>query len=222
MTLPDGITSPWPKEFLDAGVAPLHCNDVLRGSYDVPYENPHPIILDIGANIGAFVRWSRTRWPFARVYCFEPHPETFKKLCTTIKSLGEDVLISAINAAVLNQSGELVLRDMPTGNEGWSGENSLFRRNGDAEDGIPVPVFDATVLPLADIVKIDTEGAEIFILERMIQTGRLERAKAIMLEYHRAGEEFTIPKLLEPLGFKLHHHRPDHWPARGELKFLRT
>jgi hypothetical protein len=32
----------------------VHVQRVLRGEYDVPYEHPGPVVLDIGANIGAF------------------------------------------------------------------------------------------------------------------------------------------------------------------------
>jgi len=40
-----------------------HVQKVLRGEYEVSYQHPHPVILDIGANVGSFAAWAMQRWP---------------------------------------------------------------------------------------------------------------------------------------------------------------
>ena len=73
----------WPADY---GVGADHCGDVLRGSYDVPF-NPEkpPRILDIGANVGAFCIWATKRWQGCSMWAYEPHPGTFQLLRRTIE-----------------------------------------------------------------------------------------------------------------------------------------
>ena len=39
-----------------------------------------PLIIDCGANIGISVLEWKSRWPMARVICFEPDPDAFRLL----------------------------------------------------------------------------------------------------------------------------------------------
>jgi hypothetical protein len=68
----------WPAHFT---VDPMHAADVLAGSYDIPF-NPEkpPVILDIGANIGAFTSWAAKRWPGCVIHAYEPHPGNYAML----------------------------------------------------------------------------------------------------------------------------------------------
>jgi len=77
----------WPPEFLTVGIKPDHCKDVLEGCYDIPFEHPHPVILDIGANIGAFAKWARGRWPNALIHCYEPEELNHVMLRRTLDAL---------------------------------------------------------------------------------------------------------------------------------------
>src|ERR1017187_815915 len=43
-------------------------------------DRPNPTVLDVGANIGLFALFAVNQWPGARVYAFEPVPETFRVL----------------------------------------------------------------------------------------------------------------------------------------------
>ena len=45
-----------------------------------PIKIPSPVILDIGANIGAFALWAIGRWPGCRLHCYEPLPANFDML----------------------------------------------------------------------------------------------------------------------------------------------
>ena len=205
----------WPSDF---PVHPQHCADVVHGCYDVPLEIERPTILDIGANIGAFARWANDRWPDSTIFCYEPHPQNFFYLERTVASI-PNPSIFCTQVAVLNRYGEF---DLLPGKFNC-GEWSLFGApDVDKEKKIPVPVMDAKKLPRADIMKIDTEGAEPFILRRLIECGHIKYFSAIMLEYHREGEDKSIPEMLEPHGFKLHSHKTGISESRGELKFLKT
>lgn len=215
MSIVDYSPSLWPADF---PVAPNHCSDILAGAYEIPYENPAPIILDIGANIGAFARWANLRWPNAIILCYEPHPGNFEMLKRTVEEI-PNPNIFCHNVGVLEKTGEFRL--IP--GKFNCGEWSLFGTpDADREKAIVCKVMDADALPKADILKIDTEGGEPAILQRLIERGRIGEFSAIMLEYHRAGEEKSIPEMLAPHGFKLYSHKPGISESRGELKFLKS
>jgi FkbM family methyltransferase len=209
-------TSLWPADY---PVDPHHCADVLNGAYDVPVNMPSPVILDIGANIGAFARWASVRWPAAKIHCYEPQPQNFKLLLRTVTELiDHPENVTCHEVAVLDKPGNFRLY----AGKYNCGEWTLYgNATTDRNNYVNVPVMDAKDLPTADILKIDTEGAEPFILNRLVIAGRIREFKAIMLEFHRTGEGTTLEELLAPCGFRLFANRPGLSPSRGELKFLR-
>lgn len=209
----------WPEDYK---LHPDHCRDVLEGCYDVPF-NPEtpPVILDIGANVGAFTRWAAKRWPGAKIHAYEPQPNNYKLLVETAQGL-ENVVTSP--RAIADRDCKMFLA-----NGGVNcGEFSLLpeKPQGDKNQyGTPwqttdVDVIDAAKLPKADILKIDTEGAEMVILRTLAAAGRLKEFSAIMLEYHAGAWAQQIVDLLATYGFKEIGHKV-HSTHRGELKFLK-
>ena len=65
----------------------VHVQKVLQGEYDLPYQHPRPVILDIGANIGSFAAWAIQRWPGCFVHCYEPLPANFELLRLNLGNL---------------------------------------------------------------------------------------------------------------------------------------
>src|SRR5438105_1545207 len=51
-----------------------------KAEYYLPPALEPKVILDMGSNIGASVLYLHERFPSARIYAFEPHPETFRVL----------------------------------------------------------------------------------------------------------------------------------------------
>ena len=49
----------------------------------------HPIILDVGANIGLFALYAAERFPTSVIYCFEPAPPCLAALRKNVAILGE-------------------------------------------------------------------------------------------------------------------------------------
>jgi len=213
---PQANLNPWPKEFLDEGIKADHCADVLEGSYDIPY-NPEkpPTILDLGANIGAFTKWAIKRWPGATIHCYEPHAGNYRLLCKTVASLGEQNIVTN-NQAVLDRDGEGDLSLI-----GFNrGEFSLCFDRNNPNQLQKVAITHAKHLPKADILKIDTEGAELIILSALQAEGRLGEFKAIMLEYHNNSYPAYFECMLGDAGFVLQAHAK-HLESRGEMKWMR-
>ncbi len=212
-SLAAGLVVAWPPAALAAGVPVGHAADVLAGAYDVPVEFAvPPVVLDIGANLGAFALWSAARWPGAQIHCYEPHPANFR-------------LLEVATADV----GGIVRGNFGLGRPEWSalhegknncGECSFFDLGEQTARTVPVSVQPAQVTPEADLIKIDTEGAELEILTQLAAAGRLARPRAVMLEYHRDSDRPLLRQLLENHGFTLHAEKV-RCRDRGEFKFIR-
>lgn len=161
---------------------------VFKGEYDVPYwpEKP-PVILDIGANVGAFSLWALDRWPGALIHAYEPHPETFKTLCKNVAG----TRVIPYNYGIASKEGWFPLYDGLDNSGEASLFDSAFARKG---TGIHVEIKTPDVLPEADILKMDTEGCEVQILDPLITSGR--KFAAVMFEYHSPNDRRDLDLLL--------------------------
>jgi len=204
----------WPESY---GVHPDHCRDVIEGgSYDVPF-NPAtpPVILDIGANVGAFVRWSVKRWPGCVIHAYEPHPGNFALLTRTINALESQEGINCHNVAVAEKESVSALSFAGLN----CGEWSLLIQPKDAKETVQVRTISAATLPVADILKIDAEGAEIFILGTL--KDRIAEFSAVMMEVHNNEWLPAIIGMLQRAGFTMTGYQSPY-PNRTELKFVKT
>jgi FkbM family methyltransferase len=210
----------WPEEYMARLGSQKHCEDVLAGSYDIPWwPEKAPVILDIGANVGAFTRWAAKRWPGCIIHAYEPHPDNFALLEKTAAATDTIGCIYLHRQAVLNENGKKILFN-PAHN---CGEFSFYRQGTDRpiHGEVEVEVIDGKDLPKADILKMDCEGSEGAILTQLYNSNRLGEFSAIMLEYHNEQDGINIRNGLEFNGFTLvGEHVP--FPNRGELQFLRN
>lgn len=215
---PDSTQPLWPADY---GLDFDHCADVLAGCYDVPLNFPlekPPVILDLGANVGAFVRWAVKRWPGATIHCYEPAPANFALLERTIATIApEQSEIFANNVAVYHEARKMVLHLAKSN----CGAHSFFNLGESGEKTIEVDAVTPSVLPRADILKIDVEGAEMQILLALHDLGRLPEFSAIMLEYHSNVICLATKQLLTSQGFTLTGEKV-HEKHRGELRFVKS
>lgn len=187
-----------------------HAERVFRGEYDVPVHPARPNVIDVGANCGAFSVWACHRWPGARVFAFEPMPDSYSFLQHNTAHLEQ---ISTFEWAIGRGDG---VRVMYAGTNDC-GEASCHLEIGRADKTKPfhVELRDPLTLPQGDILKIDTEGCEIEILEPIICDGW--RFDAIVLEYHRIEDRRRIDALLKDYtltGASIRNY------DRGILKFV--
>ena len=127
---------------------------------------PGGVIVDIGANIGAFTLDCAARFPAARIDAYEPNPRAFRMLQENIAANRLDGRVRAYREAVGRAAGVLEL---------WGSGSSLTTTaypNATDRGGLPAvcPVIDLqTVLARAGgaaaLVKLDAEGAEADIIE---------------------------------------------------------
>ena len=183
--------------------------DIFSGEYDVPkYQREKPSILDIGANVGAFARWASYRWPDCTVECYEPIKANFSYL---IENTKDNDKINCHNVAIGEVEGR---RNMYYGIQNC-GQCSFYKTEEQITRGEEVDVIRASTLAYADIVKIDTEGAEVEIIENLSFQPEL-----FLIEYHSLDNRAKIIEMLSDsytlLEFSLMNKRS------GMLKIVKT
>jgi FkbM family methyltransferase len=147
---------------------------------------PGPLlVLDVGANRGAYANRVRLLRPDAMLYAFEPHPLTFGALQIQAEAHGYTAIPAACGAA----EGRAQLYDYP---EGGSTHASLYAEairdlRGSAASSweVAVTTIDSFVqrgaIERIDLLKIDTEGHELDVLRGATQS--LERGLVDLIQF---------------------------------------
>lgn len=156
------------------------------------------IVIDCGANVGLVTEVMAAHG--ATVHAFEPNPDAFAALQRRFTN-AENVILYP--QAVFDKAGSMRLHlhlNYHLQPERFSQGSSLLadKRNVAADGGVEVAVIDfaAFVLSLpgpVKVLKMDIEGAEYAVLNRLIDTGAIDRIETILVETH-AG---SIPSLRE-------------------------
>jgi len=149
--------------------------------------------FDVGANVGLFALYFQISHPDSRIYCFEPSPVAGELLMANVGHL-EGMTIS--NYGLYN-------REMPTDmhvHRHNTGQNSIRFTGRHYDNSVSVEIkdagaqFDRLGIDHLDVLKIDTEGCEVEILESMGH--RLDRVDYVLLEYHCEEDRRRVDQLL--------------------------
>jgi FkbM family methyltransferase len=151
-------------------------------------------VVDIGANVGLFALYMKRVRTQSEIYCFEPVPATLELLK---KNIGSDPRVHLYPYALSNREQTSQIHLHPLN----SGENSLKADGNKPVETIRVVVKDAAAalrqigLSYIDILKIDTEGCEVEILESL--QPYLPYVGIVMVEYHSEKDRRSIDHRLE-------------------------
>ncbi len=185
----------------------VHVRKVLGGEYDLPYEHPDPVILDIGADIGAFAVWAVGRRPGCHLHCYEPLASNVERLRRNRAHLHAGAV--SLHAFAI---GEPSRTRLFLGRNNC-GEASFFDLGEQSSEWVEVLTRSPDVLPRADLIKIDAEGSEVEILAGL---GRIE-SDVIVLECHSESNRRRIDGLLADYVLVGGRVRGPH---RGVLKYV--
>lgn len=165
-----------------------------QDDYRLPdsYDPRGQLILDVGANAGLFALYMVGQFPQCAIHCYEPAPATFSLLEGNTRQFPN---ISTHPVALGKHNGRKLFFLDPVN----SGQNSFkpFRLT-----ATPIKVecrdasaeFDRIAPDRVGILKLDTEGSEVAILESL--ASRLARADVVMVEYHSPTDRRRIEELL--------------------------
>lgn len=172
--------------------------------YDVPHVpiRPGDVVLDIGANQGFFTCYAAYRG--ARVYAFEPNPESYERLLSNVDANGLMDKVIARPWAIAEKEGRaelLISRDlgggMTTINAEFARNTRLaVRRTVEVPTFTLIQVFDFFSLQHVRLCKIDAEGSEIAIL-RTLTAQHLQRIDSFAAEIHP--EAYSTRELAEKI-----------------------
>lgn len=143
-----------------------HETPVLLGILD---RFVRPAMLDIGANIGLITLNACAHSRDVKVYAIEPGPSQFKLLALNINENKLHERVSIFNIALSAENGEIDFciheRQHSSGDgikdTGRAGEASIVRVKSQTLDSW----WKENERPKIDLVKIDTEGSELQILQ---------------------------------------------------------
>lgn len=149
---------------------------------------PEDIAIDAGANVGDYT------WPLARrgveVHAFEPDPYAAEILTRRFASFAN---VTVHRAAVNACGGEVDLfraPDVDLDPRELSKSSSVIasKSNVDPTTAVRVPAVDlgefVSGKPRVRLLKMDIEGAEVAVLERLLDAGLLRRIPYVFVETH--------------------------------------
>jgi FkbM family methyltransferase len=185
-----------------------HAGLIVRGTLEPPVQEalrrllaPGDVFYDVGANVGFFTLvGARLVGPTGRVVAFEPVP-----WCA--RAVGRNIALNAFEHAQIRAeavgAADGSARLYVVGEASWSHLESTGR-HADVRDEIDVTVVSidslvaAGTIPGPDVMKIDTEGAELQAIEGARETIAAHRP-AIVCELHDTNEAFVA--LMDELGY---------------------
>jgi FkbM family methyltransferase len=161
--------------------------------------NYSDIAIDCGANVGLFALKMASSG--ATVYAFEPNPYAYDEL---VKRTSNFPNIICYNKAVAGEASEVKLflhEHSEQDQVKWSTGSSLLSYKGNVQkdnfhivEAVDFIEFINSLGKKVMLIKIDIEGAEINLIERIIDSGSYKNIGQIFVETH----EHKIPELVEP------------------------
>jgi FkbM family methyltransferase len=187
-------------------------NDIRRlsGLEDISID----VFFDVGANVGQTSSAALTTFPGATIFAFEPDKTSFAQLSENV----HNSRFRAFNLALSNRLGEARFFDygaLATSNSLIEDSQYATRaKHPSTVTTVECETLDSFCPRLGisqiDVLKIDTEGHEMAVLQgasRMLATNRV---RFIYVEFNTmlpkpgttGGALLPISELLEPLGFR--------------------
>jgi FkbM family methyltransferase len=159
--------------------------------YEMKRTLQHPIsILDLGANVGLSSLFFLERYAVKEIVCLEPDADNFKRLQHNLQD--KKIKLHLHNAAVgLQTTTEYSIS---------AGNDPVRKKMIKSAQGVAMPFigFDSLLQQNFDLIKIDIEGAEWELIERLNETRQITKASYWMMELHdvKAHQE-TLNQLMK-------------------------
>lgn len=169
-------------------------------------EKLHGVVLDIGANIGAFSVYAGDT--ANRVYAFEPESSNYAQLVKNIQLNKKSEKIIPLKVAVGRESKDIYIYK---GRFNKGASSAMYKITDEREvakmRGL-TNLMDELGIHKVDLLKIDIEGGEYDLLYGLPKE-KFEKIDKIILEYHYVDGESRVDlnNYLVSLGYKTNIHR---------------
>lgn len=202
------------------------------------------VVFDVGANVGAYTRdIIESGLRVREIYAFEPHPETFSKLC---RNLSDAPHVKPNMIGVSDKEGEMTLydREFSGGSSHASLSPAIFSEihlTGTSSTKVAITTIDDFCknndIETIDFLKIDVEGFELAVLQGAEAMLRKSQIKSIQFEFTQLNsivrvffkdffdllaEEFRIYRLLPNGLVEIKKYDPTTCEIFGYQNFLAT
>jgi len=167
--------------------------------YFLPKKND--VIVDIGANIGDYtIHASKKVLPEGKIISIEANPTTFERLVKNLK-LNDIKNVQALNIAVFNERKKVRLYQAEIN----AADSIIFK--GEKYTEVQADTLDNIIESLGgfsiDWLKIDVEGAELFVLQGAKKLLEENKQIKVILEIHDTRDFEDIEKTLKKYRFRL-------------------
>ena len=155
-----------------------------------------PYIIDCGSNIGMSILYFKKVFPESQIIAFEPDPEAFSLLDITIQK-NNLKNIRVFNYALSRSEGEVKLfRKSP------AALTATVLSPDDSAESILIhtrKLSDLLTNPV-DLIKLDIEGSEAQVIEDLIETRTINKAKTLIIEYHPRIVKVPVTQFINRIG----------------------
>jgi FkbM family methyltransferase len=155
----------------------------LRGQFSEIFVRRHyafqsavaePVIIDAGGNIGMSAIWFKQEYPQSKLVVYEADPALAAVLKRNLGAAGIDG-VDVRNAAVWSQDGFVSFANLGQDKGMVSSAGAIRVASVDLALHLPERV---------ELLKLDVEGAEYGILERLCHSGAIARVRNLAAEFH--------------------------------------
>jgi FkbM family methyltransferase len=164
----------------------------INGTYNVEINHPF-IFIDIGMNVGITSLYFAKKPTCKKVVAFEPFQPTltFAIKNFAINDIAQKIQVNEVGLGYPPRMLTISYSEESKGSVGIHGVASYIEKKKDIrEEQLPIiDVFEALneIKDEKIVLKIDCEGSEYEILDRLNDTGLLDRFDVIMIEWHIKG-----------------------------------
>ncbi len=183
--------------------------DIIKEIYlEKPYTNnlvlsSKPVVIDVGAHVGVFATLVAKKYLGAKIFCFEPSPNSFSYLRWNCRHNNGNFVLS--NNALSGKTGKRQLYLDPQN----PGHNSFYlKMNSSFKELVSCKTLKSVVgknkLLKIDLLKLDCEGEEYGILLKL-SSDLLAKIVNIVAEIHEFDSHHPqqISHFLKMNGFKV-------------------
>ncbi len=159
-----------------------------------------PVVIDVGANVGFFTWKVHSLRPSARIFACEPQSDNLRRLRSVYQALHIDGAVCPEACGKADGEATLYLHSSVTHSLDPEWHSDL---GSGTTETVPVTTLDKLCgsrgIQGVDLLKIDTEGAEVDVLSGALDT--LRHTRYVVLEYHSPELKEQCLRLLTAAGF---------------------